>query len=79
MLVRTNELKMPYNKYQARRVVRIVKEIPKERREELAAEIEARASIMGYQNGDALKAALKHLKGGKLNGTPARARDNKPT
>jgi len=57
-----NGLNEPYQKYQAHQMWRVVKKIPKERRKQLAEEIQARAAVMGYKNGDALKAALKHLK-----------------
>ena len=62
MLDETNCLRQPYQKYIASQVYRVIRQIPKERRLELAEDIKVRVNIMGYQNGDALKAALKHLK-----------------
>lgn len=62
MLRDLNGIKEPYPKYLIGMIGRIVKEIPKERRPELADEIAVRAGIMGCQNNTALKAALKHLK-----------------
>ncbi len=62
MFENVNGLKQPYTKYISNQVCRIVRQIPKERRDSLAEEIVARANLLGYQNGDALKAALKHLR-----------------
>ena len=61
MIEDTNSLKQPYKKYIASQVFRTVREIPKERRAELADEIRFKAWFLGCENKDALKAALKHL------------------
>jgi len=62
MLDTTNQLSGEYGKgFLTHWIGELVKEIPAWRRDSLAAEIKARASLFGAQNEDALKKALRRL------------------
>lgn len=61
MLNRKNGLKGSYQSYQSRQVKSLCSQIPEERKEELLAEIKARAYLFGFQNHPALKNAIKSL------------------
>ena len=57
-----NGLDIPFKDYQAKQVSKFIQDIPKEERERLAEDIEARANLLGCENPKALKVALKHLR-----------------
>ena len=75
ILDRRNQLKQPYKDYQLCQIKKMVREIPRERREELARTIEGRASLFGCKDNDALKAALEYLRKEEKSGH--RKRDSK--
>jgi len=62
-LEKKNQLRESYETYEKRRIAQIVKEIPPERRAQLAEDIKFRANVMGYTSKNALEATLRHLKG----------------
>ena len=61
--VRGNELRGTFKRYQTRRMVGLVREIPKERRNSLREEIIALANLNGVANPIAYKAAMKSFGG----------------
>jgi len=69
MLDKENQLNGDYSKnFLTHRVNGLTRQIPKDRRKELADEIKMRAALFGCKDEKALKATLKSLEGGQASG-----------